>query len=126
MDVGEDALILARFPEPECESSPVSALSASASGPCESRDRRRRTLLEGDCSFSGKVDERGCCVTRVGFGLSLSGSRDVTSSGGPSTLPVSVFTSATDDMDDCDIRGLPAVLGPEEDVVVEETEFEAA
>jgi hypothetical protein len=43
-------------------------------------------------------------------------------------LPESVFTSATDDIDDCERRGLPAALGAEEDVVavvVEETEFDA-
>jgi hypothetical protein len=50
-DVGEAAFALARFPKPECESSPVSALRASASGTCEPRERRRRTLLEGDCNF---------------------------------------------------------------------------
>jgi hypothetical protein len=41
-------------------------------------------------------------------------------------LPEFVFTSATDDIDDCEIRGLSAALGSEEDVAVEETEFEAA
>jgi hypothetical protein len=29
-------------------------------------------------------------------------------------------------MDDCERRGLPGALGSEEDVVVEETEFDAA
>jgi hypothetical protein len=105
-DVGEAAL--ARFPEPGCESSPVSALSASASGACESRDRRRSTLPEGDCNF-----------IHPEFGA-------MTSSRWPSTLPESVFTSATDDMDDCERRGLPSALGAEEVVVVEETEFDAA
>lgn len=111
-DVGEAALT--RFPEPECESSPVSALSASASGACESRDRRRRTLLEGDCNFISPE------------------SRAMTSSRWLSSLPESVFTSATDDMDDCERRGLPAALGTGEVVVVvvvvvvEETEFDAA
>jgi len=112
-DVGEAALALtlARLPEPGCESSPVSALSASASGACEPRERRRRTLLEGDCNFIPPE------------------SRAMTSSRWPSTFPESVFTSATDEMDDCERRGLPAALGAEEVVVVvvvEETEFDAA
>lgn len=109
---GVDADVgLARFPEPKCESSPVSALSASTSGACVSRDRRRSTLLECDCNFIPPE------------------SRAMTSSRWPSALPESVFTSATDDMDDCERRGLPAALGAEEVVVVvvvEETEFDAA
>jgi hypothetical protein len=105
-DVGEATL--AGFPEPKCESSPVSALSASASGACESRDRRRSTLLEGDCNFIPPE------------------SRAITSSRWPCTLPESVLTSATDDMDDCERRGLSVALGTEEDVVVEETEFDVA
>ena len=43
---------------------------------------------------------------------------------------MSVFSSATDDMDDCERRGLPSVLGAEDDVAVvvvdEEMEIEAA
>jgi len=112
-DVGEDGLALARFPEPEPEggTSPVSALSASASGACESRECRRRTLLEGDCKFIPPE------------------SRAMTSSRWLSTLPEPVFASATDDMDDCERHGLPTALGTEEVVVVvvvEETEFDAA
>lgn len=106
-DVGEAALALA-FAESKCESSPVSALSASASGACESRERRRSNLLGGGCNFI---------------------SPELTSSHWPSTLTDSVFTSATDDIDDCERRGLPPALGDEEDVVVvvvEETVFEAA
>lgn len=109
-DVGEVAFAPTRFPESECESSPVSALSASVSGACESRDRRRRTVLEGDCKFIPPE------------------SREISSRWLPN-LPESVFTSATDDMDDCERRGLPAALGTEEVVVVvvvEETEFDAA
>ena len=111
-DVGEAAFAFtpARFPEPEYEFSPVSALSASASGACESRERRRRTWLEGDCK------------------LIPIESREISSRWLP-TLPESVFTSATDDMDDSERRGLPAALGTEEVVVVvvvEETELDAA
>lgn len=108
--VGEAAFVLAFacFPEPDRESSPVSALSASASGACESRERRRSNLLGGGCNFISPE------------------SRAITSSRWPSTLPESVFTSATDDMDDCERRGLPAALGAEEVVVVEETVFDAA
>jgi hypothetical protein len=129
-DVGEAVPTLARFPEPKCESSPVSGLSASANITCESRERRRSVLLEGDACFSDNVDKR-CCATRLDFGLRSDASvppdsRTTTSSSGPSTLPESVFTSATDDMDDCERRGLSAALGTEDVVVVEETEFEAA
>ena len=52
------------------------------------------------------------------------------SPGGPSAFFRAVFSSATDDMDDCESRGLlPSVLSPDEDVVVavgEGTEIEAA
>jgi len=43
-------------------------------------------------------------------------------------LTGSAFSSATDDTDDCERRGLVPVLGAEEDadVVVEEMEFEGA
>lgn len=106
----------------------MSGLSASASETCESRERRRSVLLEED-----NVDECCCCcATRGDFGLSADASvapdsRAMTSSGEPSTtFADSVFTSATDDMDDCERRGLPVALGSEEVVVVEETEFEAA
>jgi len=137
MGVGETALSLTRVPEPECESSPVSALSASASGACESRERRRRTLLDGDCSFSDKGDKRcGCCCFMAGANFVPTAdatvppeSRVMTSSSWPSSLPESTFTSAADDMDDCERRGLPDALGSEEDVVavvvVEEMEFVA-
>ena len=126
IDAGETAPTLARFLELECGRSPVSGLSASASETCESRERRRSVLLEDDCWFSDNVD-----ATRGDFGLSGDasvplGSRATTSSGRPSTaFAESVFTSATDDMDDSERRGLSVALGSEE-VVVEETEFEAA
>ena len=119
--------------------SPVSDLSASANGARESRECRRITLLDGGCSDD--VGDRSCffffCAPRAGFGLSVAiESRETTSP--PSTVspitlfagPVCPFSSATDDMDDCERRGLAPALGAEEDedvvVVVDETEIEAA
>jgi hypothetical protein len=146
-DVGETTLILARFFEPEQVGlSPVSDLSASESGTGMSRERRRTILLDGKVGSCSDVGERCCrcvcsccccdrCTTRARFVLRADASvapssRETTPPlGRYSDFPMSAFSSATDDMDDWERRGLQSVLGAEEDaavvVVGEEMEMEA-
>jgi hypothetical protein len=146
--------MLARFPKlEEDEPSPVSGFSASASGIRISRERRRTVLFDGDGScggcFSNDVGEHCClcwccsccggrCATRARFAsradasVALSSRRRIGTTPSPggssdfSDFATSVFSSATDDMDDWERRGLPSVLGAEEDAVGVEMEIEAA
>jgi hypothetical protein len=109
--------MLACFVDVELVLTPVSELSASDKGARDSRERRRRVLIEGDGMFSDGdgVDDEHCCATATTpFGLAPR-SR---------TMGSSAFSSATDDADDCERRVLAAVLA-DAVVTVEETELEA-
>jgi hypothetical protein len=131
IDVGVTGPMLARLLElgPEPARPPIGDLTASASGTRASRDRRRSVLLKGDvCWPDDDVGATLCSATDAGFGLdaavvplcwTLDSSREIT---------LSVFSSAADDMDDCERRGLVRVaeVGVVVVVVVEETEFEPA
>lgn len=70
-------------------------------------------------------------MLRADAGVAPSSRETTPSSGGSCDFSTSPFSSATDDMDDCERRGLPSVLGAEDVAVVavavgEETEIEAA
>ena len=125
--------MLARFAELELVLESVSDLNASAGGTRESRDRRRSILLDGDGVWPDDDDVGACCgATKSGLGLDVCVASVSRAVGSSSETALSAFSSATDDADDCERRGLAPGLGAEKDVmvvvveVVVETEIEAA
>jgi hypothetical protein len=142
IDAGVTGPMLARLPElelgpePVLVLAPINGLSVSANGTRASRERRRNALLDGDGSWSDDVRASLCGATNAGSGLDVGVVVVSWAVGSSREAAFSAFPSATEDMDDCERRGLAPGLVAEVDVVdvgvvvvvvvVEETEFDVA